>query len=103
MNELIMIFSLGTAAAAGAVFGANRSILRRFPDPDDTYRMDFLAREKSTVVHHDGKWSVVRGTPMTPVGAFTDLRAAIDAAQDAQTEESLAEVGEPPLENPPRG
>ena len=100
MNELIMIFSLGTAAAAGAVFGANWSILRHVPDPDDTYRMDFLAREKSTVVHHDGKWSVMRGTPMTPVGAFTDLRAAIDAAQDAQTEESLAEVGEPPLENP---
>ena len=100
MNELIMIFSLGTAAAAGAVFGANWSILRHFPDPDDTYRMDFLAREKSTVVHHDGKWSVMRGTPMTPVGAFTDLRAAIDAAQDAQTEETLAEVGETPLENP---
>ena len=100
MNELIMIFSLGTAAAAGAVFGANWSILRRFPDPDDTYRLDFLAREKSTVVHHDGKWSVMRGTPMTPVGAFTDLRAAIDAAQDAQTEETLTGVGEPPLENP---
>ena len=100
MNELIMIFSLGTAAAAGAVFGANRSILRHVPDPDDTYRLDFLAREKSTVVHHDGKWSVMRGTPMTPVGAFTDLRAAIDAAQDAQSEETLAEVGEPPLENP---
>ena len=100
MNELILIFSLGTAAAAGAVFGANWSILRHVPDPDDTYRMDFLAREKSTVVHHDGKWSVMRGTPMTPVGAFTDLRAAIDAAQDAQTEETLAEVGEPPLENP---
>ena len=100
MNELILIFSLGTAAAAGAVFGANWSILRHFPDPDDTYRMDFLAREKSTVVHHDGKWSVMRGTPMAPVGAFADLRAAIDAAQDAQTEETLAEVGEPPLENP---
>lgn len=100
MNELILIFSLGTAAAAGAVFGANWSLLRHVPDPDDTYRMDFLAREKSTVVHHDGKWSVMRGTPMTPVGAFTDLRAAIDAAQDAQTEETLAEVGETPLENP---
>ena len=100
MNELILIFSLGTAAAAGAVFGANWSILRHAPDPDDTHRMDFLAQEKSTVVHHDGKWSVMRGTPMTPVGAFTDLRAAIDAAQDAQTEETLAEVGEPPLENP---
>lgn len=100
MNELIMICSLGTAAAAGVAFGANWSILRHAPDPDDTYRMDFLAREKSTVVHHDGKWSVMRGTPMTPVGAFTDLRAAIDAAQDAQTEETLAEVGEPPLENP---
>ena len=100
MNELLVIFSLGTAAAAGAVLGANWSILRHVPDPDDTYRLDFLAREKSTVVHHDGKWSVMRGTPMTPVGAFTDLRAAIDAAQDAQTEESLAEVGEPPLENP---
>lgn len=100
MNELIMIFSLGTAAAAGAVFGANWSILRHFPDPDDTYRLDFLAREKSTVVHYDGKWSVMRGTPMGPVGAFADLRAAIDAAQDAQTEEILAEVGEPPLENP---
>ena len=100
MNELILIFSLGTAAAAGAVFGANQSILRHAPDPDDTYRMDFLAREKATVVHHDGKWSVMRGTPMTPVGAFADLREAIDAAQDAQTEETLAEVGEPPLENP---
>ena len=100
MNELIMGFSLGAAAAAGAVFGANWSLLRHVPDPDDTYRLDFIAREKSTVVHHDGKWSVMRGTPMAPVGAFADLRAAIDAAQDAQTEESLAEVGEQPLENP---
>ena len=100
MNGLIMIFSLGTAAAAGAVFGANWSVLRHVPDPDDTYRLNFLAQEKSTVVHHDGKWSVMRGTPMTPVGAFTDLRAAIDAAQDAQIEETLTEFGEPPLENP---